>query len=299
MSTFAGLRYFVAVAEELHFTRAAERLHIAQPSLSRQIRSLEQDLRVELLIRDSRDVAITTAGQALLRRARSLLEIWQDTETEVRELAAHDSAVLRVGFTASFSGTFTRRLTETCHQLRPGWRLRWVLSPWTDLSGGIRTRTADVALIWQADPHTTEYQHQRLRHDTRLAVLAADHPLALRPQPPTVPELLRCPLAVPTHAGTAREQWYVQPGPDYTPPAVVEVTHPDEWREVIAAQQAIGVVPASISENYARPDLAFRDFNATQPFTLSVAWRPEWLPGPVRDFIRTATTLTKRQPTTG
>src|SRR5919202_346010 len=80
------LRYFVAVAEELHFTRAAESLHISQPSLSRQIRVLERDLGFPLFTRDRRAVALTAGGEALLPRARALLESWDAAFSEVARL---------------------------------------------------------------------------------------------------------------------------------------------------------------------------------------------------------------------
>jgi DNA-binding transcriptional LysR family regulator len=72
------LRYFVAVAEELHFTGASELLHISQPSLSKQIRVLERDLGFSLFQRDRRTVALTEAGEALLPRARALLSGWDE-----------------------------------------------------------------------------------------------------------------------------------------------------------------------------------------------------------------------------
>jgi DNA-binding transcriptional LysR family regulator len=77
------LRYFVAVAEELHFGRAAERLYIAQPVLSRQIRKLELELGTDLLVRTSRDVALTPAGRQLLDEARSLLAAAEVTQRRI------------------------------------------------------------------------------------------------------------------------------------------------------------------------------------------------------------------------
>src|SRR5438045_518533 len=77
------LRYFVAVAEELHFRRAAERLHVAQPAVSEQVRKLEEELGVRLLERTHRSVSLTDAGAALLREARSVLE-----QAEVAQQAA-------------------------------------------------------------------------------------------------------------------------------------------------------------------------------------------------------------------
>ena len=72
------LRYFVAVAEELNFTRAAERLHISQPALSKQIQGLETSLRAQLFLRDRRQVSLTAAGKALLNAARPLLDRWDE-----------------------------------------------------------------------------------------------------------------------------------------------------------------------------------------------------------------------------
>src|SRR3954464_11689447 len=91
------LRYFVAVAEELHFRRAAERLHVAQPAVSEQIRKLEQELGVQLLNRTHRAVSLTPAGSAMLDEARRVLR-----QAEIAQQAARDADVraghkLRVG----------------------------------------------------------------------------------------------------------------------------------------------------------------------------------------------------------
>ena len=95
------LRYFVAVAEELHFTRAAERLHIAQPPLSQQIRALEEELGVQLLQRTRRSVALTDAGAAPLERARTMLAMAQALPEELRRIARGEAGELRIGFTST------------------------------------------------------------------------------------------------------------------------------------------------------------------------------------------------------
>src|SRR5579871_533683 len=95
------LRYFVAVAEELHFGRAAERLYMAQPPLSQQIRQLEQEIGVLLLIRNNRRVALTEAGQAFLEDARSILERVEEATRRAQQVSAGEAGWLGVGFVGS------------------------------------------------------------------------------------------------------------------------------------------------------------------------------------------------------
>src|SRR5918998_4600003 len=91
------LRYFVAVAEHLHFTRAAEALYVSQPALSKQLRALEGQLRVQLFERDHRTVRLTPSGAALLPHARALVEAWSNAERELAEAAARQRGTLVVG----------------------------------------------------------------------------------------------------------------------------------------------------------------------------------------------------------
>src|SRR5690625_957402 len=100
------LRYFLAVAEEKHFGRAADRLHMAQPPLSNQIKQLEAELGTVLLERTTRRVDLTEAGALLLERARQILADVEATKTDVAEVGRGAAGVLRVGF----SGTATYRL---------------------------------------------------------------------------------------------------------------------------------------------------------------------------------------------
>ena len=98
----------MAVAEELNFTRAAERLHLSQPALSKQIRGLETTLRAQLFRRDRRQVELTAAGTALHAVARSLLQDWDDGVAVVSDAAAQDARVLRVGTLTSIGRALYR-----------------------------------------------------------------------------------------------------------------------------------------------------------------------------------------------
>jgi len=95
------LKYFVTVAEELSFVRAAQRLHMSQPPLSQQIKALEEDLGVELLFRTRREVKLTEAGRVFLAESRELLEKAQAVAHRTRQAAAGEHATLRVGMATS------------------------------------------------------------------------------------------------------------------------------------------------------------------------------------------------------
>jgi DNA-binding transcriptional LysR family regulator len=110
------LRYFVAVAEELHFTRAALRLNIAQPPLSQQIRALEEELGVQLFLRTRRSVALTDAGQALLERAREMLAAAQALPRQLQRVARGETGLLRIGFSSTLPLTKVLRDVVADHR---------------------------------------------------------------------------------------------------------------------------------------------------------------------------------------
>jgi len=142
------LRYFVAVAEELHFTRAAERLFVSQPALSKQIRVLEEQLRVELFVRDRRNVSLTPAGEALLPAARELIAVWDAAQQAVADAAAAAAALLRIGFSTSVGRGLLPRIQQHFARVRPNWRLQLRQVDWDDPTGGLRDGTSDLAIVW-------------------------------------------------------------------------------------------------------------------------------------------------------
>ena len=143
------LCYFVAIAEELHFTRAATRLHVAQPALSKQIRELESELRTDLFARSSRTVSLTAAGQVLLPRAQALLADWDAALRGVGDTVTRAAALLRVGFIASGANELTRAIIAGFAQRRPGWTVHMTQGPWADPTAGLATRSVDIVRALQ------------------------------------------------------------------------------------------------------------------------------------------------------
>ena len=115
------LRYFLAVAEEGQITKAAQRLHMAQPPLSQQLKQLETELGVRLIERSgSRKIKLTAAGQALRIRAEQMMELAQKTAKELKDIEEGTQGTLPVGITASWDATFLPKKINAFHEQYPG-----------------------------------------------------------------------------------------------------------------------------------------------------------------------------------
>ncbi|AUG81315.1 HTH-type transcriptional regulator alsR [Kitasatospora sp. MMS16-BH015] len=171
------LRYFVAVAEELHFGRAATRLHLSQPPLSRAIKQLEAELGALLLVRSPAGAALTPAGAVLLAEARALLA--QADRLRARVGAAAGRASLTVGILGDGTDPGATRLAAAFRRRHPGLDVRIRETDLTDPTCGLRAGLVDVALT-RAPFDRTGLTVRELRADPVGVVLRADDPLARR-----------------------------------------------------------------------------------------------------------------------
>lgn len=171
-------RYFIAVAEERHFGRAAARLHIAQPPLSQQIRALEKELGVELFHRTTRRVELTEAGAAYLVRARDILATVDDAAHEARQVAAGSLGRLAVGCVGSATYSLLPRLARRLSDELPRVEFTFrgeMLVP--DQVEALRAGTIDVALLRPpiADPSIAV---DVLRREDMVVAIPTEHHLA-------------------------------------------------------------------------------------------------------------------------
>ncbi|MEN7430229.1 LysR family transcriptional regulator [Chromobacterium sp. TRC.1.1.SA] len=174
------LRYFIAVAEELHFTRAAERLHIGQPPLSQQIQALEAELGAPLFRRHQRKVELTPAGQQLLPRARQILADSAAAAAAVRRAADGETGELRIGFTSSLP------LTPILHHSLQHYRrdypeVRLTLSEMFTAGqfDALERRQLDLGFVRFNGPTPSPLiRVEELHRDRLLAVVPSAHPLA-------------------------------------------------------------------------------------------------------------------------
>lgn len=176
------LRYFVAVAEELHFGRAAKRLHISQPPLSQQIMAMEEHLGVVLFKRTNRHVALTPAGQYLLRAARNLLRDAKHITDYTRMVAQGVIGKISVGVHLSAPlYPFVGQLLESFRRQHPQIRLELVMHERPDLQQlvDIESAALDVALVWLGRAHQSiDLRRFDLAHSPMRVFLPTDHRLA-------------------------------------------------------------------------------------------------------------------------
>src|SRR4051794_20014050 len=176
------VRYFVAVAQEGNVTRAAERLHLSQPSLSAAVKQLEQQLGVPLLERAGRGVTLTPAGELLLRRGRELLDLADEVADEVRRRGGARAARLRLGLSPTARFGAGPALLAACAQAAPA----IMLYTSEDTTGALLRDVAggrlDLAVVFCAPaPPPDGVALELLRDEPAVVHLRADHPLAARP----------------------------------------------------------------------------------------------------------------------
>jgi len=171
------LRYFVVVAEELHFARAAERLHLSQPPLSQQIRKMEEILGYRLFVRTSRSVKLTPAGEALLERARRTLRNVQRDIEDVRSVGAGEVGSLNVGFVGSAMLTTLPEVFTTYREAYPRVHLRLYEGFTSLVLDGLENGTMDAGILRDSDPPET-LNVKPLFREPFVAVLPAKHPCA-------------------------------------------------------------------------------------------------------------------------
>jgi DNA-binding transcriptional LysR family regulator len=262
------LRYFVAVAEELHFGRAARRLGMAQPPLSRAIRELERQLGVRLLERTTRQVMLTPAGEVLLRDARTALDAVSAAAEHARHAGEHEPK-LRLALKADIDGGLLPAILESYTTLP----VELVLGRIGEQEQALRDGHADVALLLgPLDSHGLDYEP--LVPEPFVVGVAATDPLAARTS------LRLADLAgrsVP--GGSPADQGVAHSPGEFDLPRIFRLV---ELGEVVC------FFPVSVARRYPRPEIAYLPVIDVEPGTVSVAWPRDSRSAAVAAFVQVA-----------
>ncbi|MET9909938.1 LysR family transcriptional regulator [Streptomyces sp. NPDC006476] len=261
------VRYFTAVAEHRHFGRAAETLHITQPSLSRQIASLEQQVGARLLDRTPRGTRLTEAGEVFLPRARALLRSAEQAAAEAR--AAAEPGRFTVGFT---SGVIVTAAVREMRRRHPEADVRSRHLRWDEARAALLERRVDAAVARL--PFVTDQLDVTVLYDEpRSVVVPVDHRLAGK-ESVTVDDIADEPMPRITGADPVWAAfWRLEPRPDGRPvPEGPEIQDLEDKFEVVAAGEAL-VVTAYPTGIRLRPDLTSIPLHGVEPSQVALATR--------------------------
>lgn len=269
------LRYFAAVADELHFTRAAERLFVSQPALSKQIRALERQLGAPLFARDRQGVALTPVGTALLPHARRVLAEWDAARAAVDAAKAAQRATLVVGMSTSPGrGGLLPAVRSRFTAAHPEAELRLRQVGWQDPTAGLADGGSDVAYVWLPLPDQHRYDVLVVAEEPRLVAFPEDHRLAADPGPVDFADLLDEPfLAIPEAAGPLRDYWLATDERGGRPVRVgAEVASTEETYEALVAGLGVVLVAAGNAPLISLGGVTTRPVRGLTPSRFALAW---------------------------
>jgi DNA-binding transcriptional LysR family regulator len=268
------LRYFVAVAEELHFSRAAARLNLAQSALSSQIRQLERELGGQLLVRSTRRVELTPAGESLLADGRDILAAADDAVSRARALARGEAGRLTIGSLGPAPGEILAPLLARLASRHPNVRVEVRAFDFTDIVDGLLDRHADLAFVYLPLDEPL-LQITPLISEPRVVVLSRGHRLAKRkrlaPRDLADEMFITEPLSVPE---AWRDYWLLRDELGKRPPISPHIGDKlEDWLQLIARGEGIDTAPAIVSRYYSWPELAFVPLVDAAPSVIALARR--------------------------
>jgi DNA-binding transcriptional LysR family regulator len=260
------VRYFTVVAEQRHFGRAAQELHVAQPSLSRQVQRLEQQLGARLLDRTPQGTRLTDAGEVFLPLARAMLRSAAQAAASTR--AAAQPSRVTIGYLTSL--IVTPAVRELRHR-HPAADVRAVHLAWDEPRAALLEHRADAVVARL--PFATDGLHVTVLYDEpRALLIPRDHRLAGK-ESVTIDDIAGEPMPrLPDPAWNAF--WRVDPRPDGRPaPGGPLVTDLDDKLELIASGQAVAIVSAGLRADHLRPDLTTIPLCGLEPAHVVLATR--------------------------
>ena len=284
-------RYFIAVAEEENVSRAALKLHVSQPALSRQIRDLEDELGFLLLQRSAKSVRLTEAGRALLTEARAVLQRAEDAVSAARAIAIGGSGELNVGYAPSLSARILPATLRAFQAKLPNVHVRLHDLSTEEMLAGLREDKLQIAFVVRLPAAMLRGLHfQELTRDLMCLAVAPRHPLAGR-RTVTLAEAAREPLITYSRKDypEAHEMLAAMFAGIKSKPRIVE--EHDSVSSLIAAVESgagVAVAPDSLTCT-SGPRLKLIPFEpALEPLVIGAAWCKGGLTSAAERFLKCA-----------
>jgi DNA-binding transcriptional LysR family regulator len=290
------LRYFLAVAEELNFSRAAERLHIAQPALSAQIRALEKQVGTELFHRTTRKVELTPAGQLLLPDAREIVSRADEALAKLDALARGQGGSLRVGFVAHAAGETGNEILRRLHGELPALDVELVES--STLEGSqqaVVDRETDAAFVWLPILHE-ELNSEHVAFERKLVAMHPEHRLAAK-RAVEPDDLVDEPIITPWDRYSPETlKFWLAPFREKRKEFDVYAESVDKSMNLVSLGVGVWCVPESVKRFYGRPDIVFRPLIGVEPAGIVLVWRRDTENPAVAKFVEVAREVLRSEP---
>ncbi len=271
------MRYFLAVADDLNFTKAAEGLHLAQQALSASIRRLEEQLGVALFVRSTRKVELTVAGEVFVEGARAVVAVAADAIERVHQVAEGRRGRLTIGFSTAAGGVaIVRRIIRTFAEQAPAVDVRTVEHDFADPTAGLADGSVDTAFIF--GPLPVDGLHSMpLATEARLLAVRPEHPMAARSSV-TRADLDGLPwLRVPAEPGPWTDFWFPDPHPG---PSAPTIRTADEWVTAIEAGRGVAYTMPVVMANFPTARITVVPIEGLSPAEVLLAW-PAGSPDPL------------------
>lgn len=277
------IQYFVSVAEQLHFGRAAEKLHMSQPPLSQQIQLLEKELGTQLLTRTTRRVELTEAGEILYAGAKRAMDQLEQSILQAQRVQRGEAGLLRVGFVSTAAFQLLSDVLRAFRQRYPHATLELFHLTSAQQAAAFEARTIDVGFL--RDPPGSHIEVEIIDKEPLVVALPMAHPLAKRTSIP-VQALKNQPFVIwdrQQTAGIAQTILELCTRHGFHPIIALEVTNPPAMLSLVAAGVGVAIMP--LSATHLRPTgVAFRPLNDKNAYSpMALAWRSdnrrELLPG--------------------
>jgi DNA-binding transcriptional LysR family regulator len=291
------LRYFVAVAEELHFRRAAQRLHLAQPALSQQVRKLELELGVELLHRTKRGVALTSAGGIFLAEARLLLRHADEAARSAREAQSGKAGRLRLGRLADAMPPVLPRALAAFASRHPGIEIVPETVQASRAIEAVRAGRLDVAVVGL--PVTAEgLKVVPVAREVAVAAVPDRHALSGRTSIPVAALGTNRLVLLPRATNPAFHDAVIAAcRAAEVAPALIDTNEPDVEHALLLVASGLGiaVLPGSVADRYTIPGVSFRPLERPAPTVeLGAVVRADLAETAVEGFLRLLVELDSR-----
>jgi DNA-binding transcriptional LysR family regulator len=286
------LRCFVVLAEELHFARAAQRLHLSQPALSQTLKQLERATGLRLLNRTTRRVELTAEGAAVRDDALRVLGELDRLVERAHDTAAGRRGTLRVGFTIGAAVDLVPRVLRAYAAAYPDMKVELTEFDFSEPDTGLDDDRSDVAIL-RPPIETAGVQLATLATEPRVACLPESHPLAGREEI-SIQDILGEPIIGAPRPGIWRDYWLACDYRDGRPPPVVaEVATFETELQAVATGRGISITAEAAARFYARPGLSFPRIADISPCEVAVAL-PEHPTPAARAFAEVAISAAQR-----